>query len=245
MLTTTESTATYEQRIGERLAQVRERIARAAQRAGRSVDEITLVAVSKGHPAEAVVAAWRLGVRDFGENRVEEAEPKIARVQELLAGDGPRWHMIGHVQSRKAARVVGPYVLVHSVDRLKLARRLSRFATEQGMTLPILLEVNVSGEPTKYGFRPEEVFPAVEEIVSLPGLRIQGLMTMAPFVPNPEEARPTFVALRELRDRLHAAYPDVSWQHLSMGMTNDFEVAIEEGATMVRIGTAVFGKREE
>ncbi len=235
--------------IAQRLAEVRERIARAAARAGRSPEEITLVAVSKGHPPEAVVEAYRLGLRDFGENRVEEAEVKIAAVRDMLAaageGDDIRWHLIGHIQSRKAKRAVAPYVLVHSVDRLKIARRLDRFAGELGRVLPVLLEINVSGEPTKFGFSPTEVLEAAGEILALPHLRVQGLMTMAPLVDDPEEVRPVFAALRRLRDDLARHYPQADWRHLSMGMTNDFEVAIEEGATIVRIGTAIFGPREE
>ena len=247
-----EHVAAWEERLRPRLTQVRERIAQAAERAHRSPESITLVAVTKGHPPEAVVAAWRLGVRDFGENRVEEGEEKIPRVHALLTTlvgevppeEMPRWHMIGHIQSRKAARAVSPYVLVHSVDRLKIARRLDRFAGERDIVLPVLLEVNVSGEESKYGFHPEDVFSAVEEILALSHLRVEGLMTMAPFVADPEETRPVFRQLRRLRDALHARYPDVSWHHLSMGMSNDFEVAIEEGATIVRIGTAIFGPRE-
>ena len=234
--------------IAQRLADVRERIARAAARAGRSPDEITLVAVSKGHPPEAVVEAYRLGLRDFGENRVEEAEPKMAAVRDMLAAEGQgkdiRWHLIGHIQSRKAKRAISPYVLIHSVDRLKIARRLDRFAGEADRVLPVLLEVNISGEATKFGFSPDEIFDAVTEILTLPHLRVQGLMTMAPFVEDPEEVRPVFAALRRLRDQLAARYPQADWRHLSMGMTNDFEVAIEEGATIVRIGTAIFGERK-
>ncbi len=239
----------YAASIQPRLNAVRERMARAAIRAGRSPDEITLVAVSKGHPAEAVAAAYSLGMRDFGENRVEEAEPKIARVRELLdqmAVDGsPRWHLIGHIQSRKAAQAIGPYVLIHSVDRLKIARRLERFAAEQGRIQPILLEVNVSGEESKFGFHTSEVATAVAQMAPLSHLRIRGLMTMAPLVTDPEAVRPVFARLRTLRDELALKYPEFSWHHLSMGMTNDFEVAIEEGATMVRIGTAIFGPRED
>ncbi len=239
----------FKARIAPRLAHVRERIASAATRGGRSPEAITLVAVSKGHPAEAVVAAYELGVRDFGENRVEEAEPKMARVEELLGEaarqDPPRWHLIGHIQSRKAARAIGPYVLIHSVDRLKIARRLNRFAQDARRVQPILLEVNVSGEETKFGFSPTEIVNAVGEIATLEYLRIQGLMTMAPLVQDPEEVRPVFAALRSLRDRLALLYPELQWHHLSMGMTNDFEVAIEEGATIVRIGTAIFGPRTQ
>lgn len=244
-----EAIARWEERIKSRLDTVRERIAAAAARAGRSAEDVLLVAVSKGHPPEAVVAALRLGVTDFGENRVEEAEPKIASVDALVDALGlsprPRWHMIGHIQSRKAARAVYPYVLVHSVDRLKIARRLDRFAGERGIVLPVLLEVNISGEETKFGFRPEEVFTAVEEILTLRHLRVEGLMTMAPYTEDPETVRPVFAGLRELRDRLQARFPEASWRHLSMGMSNDFEVAVEEGATIVRIGTAIFGPRPE
>jgi len=194
--------------------------------------------VSKTRPVEVIRTAYELGLRDFGENRIEEAETKFG-----LLPDDIRWHMVGHVQSRKAARAVTPYVLVHSVDRMKLARRLDRFAGEAGRTLPILLEVNVSGEASKYGLHPAEVKPAVEAMRGFEHLRIQGLMTMAPIVPDPEEARPVFVALRELRQRLAAHFPDLDWRHLSMGMTDDFEVAVEEGATIVRIGRAIFGER--
>jgi len=243
--------------LARNLEQVRERIAAAAERVGRSADEITLVAVSKTHPAELVVATWELGIRHFGENRVEEANPKIEEVRRLLSsrgeaaasGDsgpqpGPIWHMVGHVQSRKARDVIeGGYALVHSVDRVKLARRLSRFALEAGRVQEILLEVNVSGEATKFGFEPEALIPAVEEIATLSGVRVRGLMTMAPIVPDPEEARPVFAALRELRDRMADRFPELDWYHLSMGMTDDFEVAIEEGATIVRIGRAIFGPR--
>ncbi|NPA90038.1 MAG: YggS family pyridoxal phosphate-dependent enzyme [Chloroflexi bacterium] len=245
---TTSHVDTYLARIAPRLDAVRERIALAAARAHRSPQDITLVAVSKGHPPEAVVAAYHLGVRDFGENRVEEADPKIHRVRELLreAGqtDFPRWHLIGHIQSRKAARAIGPYALIHSVDRLKIARRLNRFARDMGRVQPILLEVNISGEESKFGFSPEEVVEAVAEIATLEFLRIQGLMTMAPLVEDPEEVRPVFAGLRTLRDELASIYPELQWHHLSMGMTQDFEVAIEEGATIVRIGTAIFGPRE-
>lgn len=224
--------------IEANLQAVRERIAAAAGRAGRDPAQITLVAVTKTQPVEVIGAAYELGLRDFGENRVEEAESKFHRLPKDI-----RWHMVGHVQSRKAAQAVHPYVLVHSVDSLKLARRLDRFAAEAGRRLPILLEVNVSGEASKYGFRPEEAATAVEAMRGFAHLQLQGLMTMAPIVPDPEEARPVFVALRELRERLAARFPDLDWQHLSMGMSDDFEVAVEEGATIVRIGRAIFGER--
>ncbi len=250
----------------QRIHRVQERIAAAARRAGRDPDTVTLVAVSKMQPAETVAAAHRAGLRLFGENRVEEAGPKAVAVARLLApAPSPAWHMIGHVQSRKAADVLPWASMVHSVDSVKLAVRLSRAITsppnplsfeERGSTsplplqggeaggggLPILLEVNIAGEESKYGFTPNDVPAAVEAIAALPGLRIAGLMTMAPMVPDPELARPVFIGLRRLRDDLARRYPDLNWEHLSMGMTDDFEVAIEEGATLVRIGRAIFGE---
>jgi pyridoxal phosphate enzyme (YggS family) len=227
---------------------VQERIAAAARRAGRDPAEVTLVAVTKTHPPEVIEAAYLAGLRHFGENRVEEAAPKIQAVAAWLAAqkpdaDSPIWHMVGHVQSRKAEEAAGPYALIHSVDSVKLARRLDRFASEKGRRLPILLEVNVSGEASKYGFRPTEVADALTEIATLSSLQVQGLMTMAPIVSDPEMARPVFRALRALRDDLACRFPQMDWRHLSMGMTDDFEVAIEEGATLVRIGRAIFGER--
>jgi len=241
--------------IAGNLARVRERIAEAALRANRDPGEVTLVAVSKTFPAEAIVAAYRAGVRDFGENRVEEGMDKIPAVHAAISGPRPTWHMVGHVQSRKARDVVAHFDTVHSVDRLKLARRLSRFAGERERTVPVLLECNVSGEESKFGFdlagwehdeaRREAFFAAVEEILGLPGLSVQGLMTMAPFVDDPETVRPVFASLRGLLGALRERFPGQGWPHLSMGMTDDFEVAIEEGATMVRIGRAIFGARRQ
>jgi len=230
------------------IEQVQKRIARAAQRAGRDENAVTLVAVSKTHPAELVVEAYRLGLRHFGENRTVEGNPKIEAVARLLgetgAADPPYWHMIGHVQSRKAKEVVGRYVLVHSVDHLRLARRLERAAAEQDRVLDILLEVNISGEVSKYGFAPEALLDALPDLLALPHLRVRGLMTMAPVVADPELARPVFAGLRRLRDDLRGHFPSVTWEELSMGMSDDFEVAVEEGATLVRIGRAIFGARE-
>ena len=228
--------------LQSRIAAVQERIAAAAQRAGRDPAEVTLVAVSKMHSPEEVAAASAAGLRVFGENRVEEAAPKVEAVAQLVApAPPPAWHLIGHLQSRKAEDVLPWASMVHSVDSVKLAQRLSRFATAQ--ELPVLLEVNVSGEASKYGFRPEELPAAVETIVALPGLALQGLMTMAPIAADPEEVRPVFAALRALKDELARHYPTLDWRHLSMGMTDDFEVAIEEGATIVRVGRAIFGER--
>ncbi len=231
--------------IEARLVALRRRVVAAAARAGRDPGEVRIVAVSKGHPAEAIRLAYEAGVRDFGENRVEEAEPKLDALLDLTEA---RWHMVGHVQSRKARRVAGRFDVVHSVDRLKLARRLDRFASEQGRRLPVLLECNVSGEATKFGFaaeereRWEEVLTQAREILSLPNLEVLGLMTMAPWVPDPEAARPYFRRLWELRDFLQERL-SVSLPELSMGMSDDFEPAVEEGATMIRIGRALFGPR--
>ncbi len=239
--------------IARNLARVQTRIAEAALRAGRDPAEIVLVAVTKTHPAETVAVAYQAGVRHFGENRVEEGTVKIPAVHAVIPGPRPTWHMVGHVQSRKAQAVVTHFDYVHSVDRLKIARRLSRFAQEADRTLPVLLECNVSGEETKFGFdlqgwerdeaRREPFFDVVEELLTLPGLVVQGLMTMAPFVADPETVRPVFASLRTLMDALRERFPTHEWRHLSMGMTDDFEVAIEEGATMVRIGRAIFGAR--
>jgi pyridoxal phosphate enzyme (YggS family) len=209
--------------------------------------------VTKTHPAETVIAAYEAGVRHFGENRVEEGEAKIPLVRDVVSSSQPTWHMVGHVQSRKAQAVVVHFDYVHSVDRLKVARRLSRFAQERGRTLPVLLECNVSGEEAKFGFAVQSwqqdeaqrtvFFSAVEEILALPGLAVQGLMTMAPFVDDPQVVRPVFASLRGLRDELRDRFPAYDWPHLSMGMTDDFEVAVEEGSTVVRIGRAIFGAR--
>jgi pyridoxal phosphate enzyme (YggS family) len=233
-----------EQTLRDNIARVQERIAVAEHRAGRR-GQVTLVAVSKTHGADTVAAAYRAGLSLFGENRVEEAGPKAAAVAELLSleqipGPAPRWHMVGHLQSRKAADVLPWASLVHSVDTVRLAGRLSR-AMPVGQYLPILLEVNVSGEESKAGFATGDLPSAVEDIAALPGLRLEGLMTMAPIVEDPELARPVFCGLRRLRDQLAEQYPGLPWTHLSMGMTDDFGVAIEEGATLVRIGRAIFG----
>ena len=227
------------------LRAVQKRIAAAASRAGRDPAEITLVAVSKTQSPQTIRVAYDLGLRDFGENRAEEAEAKVDELPEDIT-----WHMIGHIQSRKAKRVSSLFSVIHSVDSVKLARRLDRLGTEGGEPIPVLLEFNVSGEASKYGFDAERwaedtgqrstVLAAVKEILALPHLQLHGLMTMAPIVTDPEEARPVFVRLRQLRDGLAEAFPSAGWHHLSMGMTDDFEVAIEEGATLVRVGRAIF-----
>jgi PLP dependent protein len=235
--------------LAANISKVKDRIAAAARRAGRDPAEITLVAVTKTHAAEVVQAAAAAGLRDFGENRIEEAAPKIAAV----GREDLRWHMIGHVQNRKARDVArAGFVLVHSVDSFKLAERLSRLVTKAGRVQPILLECNVSGEAAKEGFAAwggpaswEALLPEWARILALPGVRVNGLMTMAPIVAEPEAARPFFQRLRELRDYVRARLPLAGgrWQELSMGMTDDFEAAIAEGATIVRIGRALFGER--
>ncbi len=219
--------------VAEQLARVRERIAAACRRAGRAPDEVTLVGVSKGVPAQRVAEAHAAGLQDVGENRVQEAAAKI----EALAAQGvrPRWHLVGHLQTNKAKTVTGLFAILHSVDSIRLAQALSRRAREP---LPILLEVNVAQEASKFGFTPREVASALRSIVDLPNLDVRGLMTVAPQTEQPESVRPVFQRLRELRDEL-------GLRELSMGMTNDFEVAIEEGATMVRVGRAIFGERSE
>ncbi len=229
------------------LNRVQERVAAAAARAGRTADEVTLVAVTKTHPPEVIRALHACGVREIGENRVHEALEKQQALADLA---DVRWHMVGHVQRRKARHVVGRFALVHSVDSVRLARELDKRAGAAGVDrVDVLLEVNVSGEATKYGFpvtSPEDVgafLEDVEAILNLPRVRVHGLMTMAPLVADPEEARPHFAALRRLRDRLAREFPQADWRQLSMGMSNDFEVAVEEGATLVRIGTAILGPR--
>jgi pyridoxal phosphate enzyme (YggS family) len=229
--------------IEERVASVRERMAAAAKRAGRDPAGLSLVAVSKTQPPEAVVAACQAGVHIFGENRVEEARDKVLAVASRLGPAAPEWHMVGHVQGRKARDVLSWAGMVHSVDSVKLAEKLSRGSVESGTELPILLEVNVSGEASKFGLALPELAGAVEAIATLPGLQPQGLMTVAPVVTDPESVRPTFSRLRALKEELARRYPELAWRHLSMGMTDDFEVAIEEGATLVRIGRAIFGDR--
>lgn len=228
--------------IVQNLAAVRARIAAAASRARRSPDDVCLVAVSKTQPLAAIEAAYAAGQRDFGENRVEELWPKVKAAAERGLHE-IRWHLIGTIQSRKTGQAVGPFVLVHSIDRIKIAQRLSRDALAAGQVMPVLLEVNVSGEASKHGFTPESLLAEAGMLAAYAGIEVQGLMTMAPLEAEPEAARPVFGGLRRLRDVLAAAYPALGWQHLSMGMTNDFEVAVEEGATLVRVGSAIFGQR--
>lgn len=234
---------TVDNDIAANLQRVQARIAQAAERADRDPADVTLVAVSKTKPFSLIEEALRAGQLDFGENRFEEAWEKVERSEELGLTD-IRWHFIGSIQSRKTSQAVGPFALVHSVDRMKIATRLNRDAEAANCVQSILLQANVSGEESKHGFAPDQLLQLAPQLLELANLRIEGLMTMAPFYDDAEETRPVFRALRELRDRLVAAHPALELPHLSMGMTNDFEVAIEEGATIVRIGSAIFGARD-
>jgi hypothetical protein len=230
--------------IAANLQRIRQRIAVAAQRAARDPAEVSLVAVSKTHGFEFVQAAIAAGQCDFGENRPEEAHAKfIAAASPVIPP--PRLHLIGPIQSRKADLAVACRpALIHSLDRIKIARKLSDLAQAQGLALDILFEVNIAGEAAKSGFSPDELVAALPELLALPGLRSHGLMTIPPLDPDPETARPHFRKLRLLRDDLAARFPQADWLQLSMGMSDDFEIAIAEGATLVRIGSAIFGPRE-
>jgi pyridoxal phosphate enzyme (YggS family) len=231
--------------LAARLRDVRARIAAAAERVGRAPETVQLVAVTKTVPVEAIRAAYGLGLTTFGENRVHEARDKIAQVAALPL-PGIRWELIGHVQSNKVARAVELFDRVESVDSVRLAELLSARAVALGRRLPVLLEVNVAGEARKTGFATDVVIEAARRIAALPGLASEGLMTVAPLVDDPETVRPVFGRLRELRDELRDAVPlgaEGGWPHLSMGMSDDFAVAIAEGATLVRLGRALFGAR--
>lgn len=232
--------------ISENFKRVSARILEAARSVGREPEQVRLVVVTKGHQIETVQKAISVGAQILGENYIQEALPKISRVKDKFEGE---WHMIGHVQRRKARQVCENFDWVQTVDSLGLAKRLDRFANELGKKLPVLLEFNVSGEESKYGWIAwnslewEKLTDEISPILELNNLLVHGLMTMAPFLPDPELARPYFVRLRKLRDYLSTKYPGNNWEELSMGMSSDFEVAIQEGATFVRIGTAVLGER--
>jgi pyridoxal phosphate enzyme (YggS family) len=227
-------------------------MAEAALRGNQLMDNLKLIAVSKTFPAEAVLEAIDAGQLDFGENRIEEALPKMVTVS--AQRNAPvRWHLIGHVQSRKAKDAAGKFALIHSVDSVKLATKLNTACAMNRTMQDILLECNVSGEVNKEGFplhgwefNPsvlESFINNVRQIIALPNIRVRGLMTMAPIVDHPDQARPVFASLRNLRDTLRVRFPNVTWDHLSMGMSDDFPAAIAEGATMIRIGRAIFGVR--
>ena len=225
--------------LKENLQEVEKRIAAACMRAGRRREDVTLIAVSKTKPVDMLREAYDLGIRVFGENKVQELTEKYDRLPEDI-----RWHMIGHLQTNKVKYIVGKTELIHSVDSLKLAEMIEKESQKHGCVTDILVEVNVAEEESKFGLRMEEVIPFIEKIVQYPHINVRGLMTIAPFVENPEENRTIFADL-------HKLYVDIKEKNidndtvsiLSMGMTNDYEVAIEEGATMVRIGTGIFGAR--
>ena len=225
--------------IKDNIAAVRERIDAAAKRAGRDPEEIKLIAVSKTMPVEMLKEAYEAGQRDFGENRVQELVPKM---EELPADI--RWHLIGQLQKSKVKYISGKTELIHSVDSIGLAQFIDKEAKKRGVVSDILLEVNIAGEESKSGFKPEEVLDAAEQISALDGVRIRGLMTVAPLVANAEDNRIYFRNLKHLYIDMQNKNMDNSMvDTLSMGMSGDFEVAVEEGATMVRVGTAIFGKR--
>jgi len=229
-----------EANLQERVAAVRERIASAAKRAGRTADDITLIAVSKTHSAEAIRAAFELGVEHFGENRVQEWEGKRSALQDLQA----EWHLVGHLQSNKAAKAARFFHSVDSADDFALAQRLDRTRSELGepRKLRVLIEVRIAPEEAKSGITREGLVPLAEQISALKGLDLQGLMCVPPFLDDPEKVRPYFSELRELKENLELRLGK-KLPALSMGMSHDFEVAIEEGATEVRIGTGLFGTR--
>jgi len=232
------TSGTYATRLDESLPVVRERIARAVAAALRAPDSVRLVAVTKSHPLQALQAALAAGLTDLGENRVEELETKV----ESLGSGAATWHMIGHLQSRKARRAAHVADLIHSVDSLRLGERIARAAVEEGRTVVVLAQVNTSGEPSKGGFGLDNAVEEVHRMAELPGLRVNGLMTMAPFVDDAVVLGRAFAGLREVSEHLLLVCDRIG-PELSMGMTNDLEIAIREGSTMVRIGTALFGER--
>jgi pyridoxal phosphate enzyme (YggS family) len=224
----------------DNIARVEERIAAACLRSGRRREDVRLVAVSKTHPPESVRAAYAAGLRDFGENRVQEAKLKC----QALADLDITWHMLGHLQSNKARAARELFQWMHSVDSLRLAEKLAQAADRDDAALPVLIEINLGGETSKAGVRREDVQVLAEQIAILPKLDLRGLMVIPPFSENPEDVRPYFQQLRVLASEIESrALPNVSMRELSMGMSNDFEIAIEEGATIVRVGTAIFGPR--
>ena len=226
--------------LAQRLADVNARIARAAQSVNRQREDITLVGVCKTVGREVVEAAYQAGLRDFGENRVPDAEEKFAPPP--YPGEQGHLHLIGHLQTNKVKRAVALADFIHSVDSLRLAEFISRTAQESGKIMPVLLEVNVSGEMSKHGVTPDQLAGLIEQVAALPNLELRGLMTVAPNLPDPAQTRPVFAGLRTLFEQHSSGLPH--WRDLSMGMTNDFEIAIQEGATIVRVGRAIFAEPE-
>ena len=225
----------------ERLKLVEQRIAKACANAGRSRDHVRLLAVSKTKPPEAVREAAECGVRLFGENRIQEAQSKIP-----LCPNGLEWHLIGHLQTNKARQAVALFDRIHSVDSLRVAEALQREAEKKKKRLPVLIQVNIAGEERKSGVEAEGVLDLIQAISKMENLLVEGLMTIPPYDENPEETRPVYKRLREVWGEIKAIkLPRVNMQHLSMGMSHDFETAVEEGATLVRVGTAIFGERTQ
>jgi PLP dependent protein len=225
--------------IKENLEEVREKIRQACQRSGRREEDVTLISVSKTKPVEMLKEAYEAGSRDFGENRVQEIMEKYGQMPEDV-----RWHMIGHLQKNKVRQVIDKAVLIHSVDTVELAEQIEKDAAKRDLTVDILLEVNVAEEESKFGFRTEEVEAAVMKIKEFPHVHIKGLMTIAPFVSNSEDNREVFKKMYQLYVDIRSKNIDnVNMSVLSMGMTGDYEVAVEEGATMIRVGTGIFGAR--
>ena len=238
MLSKTEALAA----LRDRFADVRERSASAARAAGRPPDDIALVAISKTHPVETLKAAIELGAKEFGESRVQEAEQKIAE----LGRDAVRWHLVGHLQTNKARRAVQLFDVIHSLDSSALAERLDRLCAEEGrQSLDVLVQIDLGGEETKTGISPAELPTLLSTLQKCPRLQLRGLMTLPPYFENPDCSRPFFKTLRQLRDELQAqGHFGAAKGELSMGMSHDFTVAIEEGATMIRVGTDLFGERK-
>lgn len=225
--------------VARQYDEIKKRVEAACQRAGRNPEEVTLIAVSKTKPVEMLREAYEAGARDFGENKVQEILAKKPKLPEDI-----RWHMIGHLQTNKVRQIVGKTCLIHSVDSVRLAEEIHKESVKKGLVTQILLEVNVAEEESKFGFRVEEVEDALKQIQELSGVCVRGLMTIAPFVDNPEDNRPVFRKLNKLYVDMKTKNIDNDIMNiLSMGMTGDFEVAVEEGATMVRVGTGIFGAR--
>lgn len=225
--------------IEHNLRSIQERIEAACIRAGRTPSDITLLAVTKGHPPETVRTAAELGLSVFGENKVQEAKAKIP-----LCSNRLRWHMIGHLQSNKCRDAVHFFEMIQSIDSLSLAEEVNHRADQAGKTVPVLLEVNAVGEASKFGYRPEVLLREISALNALRRIEVHGLMTVPPWAPDPEKVRPVFRMMRELKVRCEEAL-GAPLPHLSMGMSGDFEVGIEEGSTLVRIGTALFGARNK
>lgn len=242
-MTNTQALAAGE--LAKNYTTIQELLARAALRAGRSADSVRLIAVTKTHPASTVEAALQAGMTCFGENYVQELREKLDYFAASPPVQQPKWHFIGHLQKNKVRYIAADITMIHSVDSPELAREIDKQARKHNRVIDVLLQVNTSGEESKFGCSPHDVVALAEQVVLLPNIRVRGLMTIAAFADDPEVTRPMFRLLRTLRDDLQNRFAEVSFHELSMGMTNDFETAIEEGATLIRIGTAIFGSRPQ